>query len=174
MYFAALLISLGLLLLSGYSAAQPSEPLNPLERHLENIKENHLAAAIGVDQDTVQRLLDIDRRYKAQRSQMLREMRDDLKRLQQLLHQPRPSEEEVRQVLNLMFQKRQNTLNLQQQQLQEEMAVLTPVQQGRYLLFLIGLRQQMAKEARNLRNLPQGSPPFQQGVRGIPVVQPGR
>ncbi len=166
----ALMACAAFLLMVTGSLAQTSGPVvNPLERYQESLKQSQLAPVLGVDQATVHRLLDIDRRYKAQKMQMLREMKDDLQRLRQLLNQPSPPEEEVRQLLNLMFQKRQNTLNLQQQQLQEEMAILTPVQQGRYLLFLISLRHQMANEARGLRGGPHAP-----GVRGIPVVQPSR
>ena len=92
-------------------------------------------------------------------------MKTDLQRLQQMLNQSNPSDEQVRQVLQAMIKKRQDTLTLQQRQLDEEMAILTPIQQGRYLLFLMGLRQQIAREARGLGTpMPQTAPP-----RGIPV-----
>lgn len=174
MYGLACLTLAVLLGASGPVLAQPGDNLNPLERYQENVKQTQLAAALGVDQTTVQRLLEIDRRYKAQKNMMLQDMKADLERLRQLLHQPAPPEDDVRQLLQTMFDKRQNTLNLQQEQLKEEMAILTPVQQARYLLFLIGLRQQMAQEARNLRPPLPGAGSPSHGVRGMPVVQPGR
>jgi hypothetical protein len=67
-------------------------------------------------------------------------------------------------------------LNLQQRQQDEEMAVLSPVQQARYLLYLMGLRRQMAKEARNLRPDQGGAQPLppRPDLREVPVVRPTR
>jgi len=124
-----------------------------------------MGPAIGVDERLVARLVEIDRRYKPQKLQLNQDMKAHLQRLQQMLSQPSPSEEQVRQVLQGMIKKRQDTLNLQQRQLDEEMAILSPIQQGRYLLFLMGLRQQMARQARGLGvPMPQTAPP-----QGIPV-----
>ena len=71
-----------------------------------------------------------------------------------------------------MIRKRQEKLDLEQEQLEEEMTILTPVQQGRYLLFLMGLRRQMVKEAYNLRGLPASPRSPASTLREIPVVQP--
>ncbi|MBM4283762.1 MAG: hypothetical protein FJ128_00720 [Deltaproteobacteria bacterium] len=146
-----------------------------LDQFQEEAKRTRLGPAIGVDQRTVDLLIQIDRRYKPLKAKLTREMSSDLHRLRQLLQNPNPGEDEVRTILHGMFQKRQETLALQQKQLEEEMAVLTPVQQARYLIFLMGLRQQMAKEALNLRGAPGGSRPPQGGAVGeIPAVQPSR
>jgi len=47
------------------------------------------------------------------------------------------------------------------------MAILTPVQQARYLMFLMGLRREMVKEARSL------GPPRNGGVGTKPVGNAG-
>ncbi len=151
---------------------QAGDPMNLMEQFQEDVKQRHMGPAIGVDQRIVESLLEIDRRYKPMKMQLKQDMKQDLLHLQQLLRQPSPSEEQVQQILQSMIRKRQETLNLQERQLQEEMAILNPVQQGRYLLFLIGLRQQMARQARGLPMVP-GAPLPPGTPQGIPVSRGG-
>ncbi|MEW6386675.1 MAG: hypothetical protein AB1491_04070 [Thermodesulfobacteriota bacterium] len=184
---------LGLVLVGLMGPARAGEHPNSLDHYKEDLKRSQLGPAIGVDQRTVDILLEIDRRYQPLKQRLNQEMRSEFDRLQQLLSQPVPAEPEVQAILQSMIKKRQEKLDLEQKQLDEEMAVLTPVQQGRYLLFLMGLRKKMVKEAYNLRSLPASPRPpaaasrppaaafrppaaaFQppaSTLREIPVVQP--
>ncbi|OGP74693.1 MAG: hypothetical protein A2Y80_02585 [Deltaproteobacteria bacterium RBG_13_58_19] len=169
-----LLVFLAIVPLGWLGPVAASEPPSPVDQYKEEVKRSQLGPAIGVDQGTVDKLLEIDRRYKPLKTQLNEEMRSEFARLQHLLSQPAPAEPEVQDILQSMIQKRQEKLNLEQKQLEEEMAVLTPVQQGRYLLFLMGLRKKMVKEAYNLRSLPASPRPPASTLREIPVVQPSR
>jgi len=94
------------------------------------------------------------------KEQARREAIAAFQQLQQVMRNPSPPEDQVRAILATMRQKQQQSLDLQQRQLEEEMAILTPVQQARYLMFLMGLRRQMVKEVRSLgpsRNGPVGT-----------------
>jgi hypothetical protein len=170
-------LMMGLILVGQAPPARSQTPgAANLDQFTEQAKQSQLSQAIGVDQRTVDLLIQIDRRYKPQKAKLKQEMSAELNRLQQVLRQPNPPQEEVRAILNSMFQKRQETLALQQRQLEEEMAILNPVQQGRYLLFLMGLRKQIAKEALNLRGAPPAAGtarPARPGMgQEIPAVQP--
>jgi len=173
----SVLCLLAILFLAGLSPlALAQGPPGSLEQFTEQAKQTQLGPAIGVDQHTVDLLIQIDRRYKPLKAKLKQDMGGELARLQQVLRQANPSQEEVRAILNSMFQKRQETMALQQKQLEEEMAVLSPVQQGRYLLFLMGLRRQIAKEAMNLKGAPGtagAAPPARPGaIKEIPASQP--
>jgi hypothetical protein len=139
------------------------------ERLLE-IKRRQLGPALGVDQRTVDRLLAIDQRYGPQRQQLIRQMKADWRRLQQLMGQTAPPEQEVKTVLDHMRHKRLEMLNLQRRQGDEEMAILTPIQQARYLMYL----RTLIREARSIRS---GGPPAGKFIRPgqpreIPVSRP--
>ena len=116
------------------------------DRFLE-VKRNQLGPALGVNQQTVDKLLAIDARYKPLRQQLVTGMKSDMQRLQQLMSQPSPPEQEVKPLLAEMKRKRLEMLNLQQRKDDEETALLTPMQQARYLMYLMTL----IKEARNVK-----------------------
>jgi hypothetical protein len=157
-------------------AGAPAGPTGSSQYQLQAIKRQQLGPALGVDQRTVDQLLNIDQRYQPQRQQLNQDMKTEFQHLQKLMTQPTPPEDQVRLSLQVLRQKRMDMLNLQQRQQDEEMAVLSPVQQARYLLYLMGLRRQMAKEARSLRPGQGGAQPLppRPDLREVPVVRPTR
>jgi len=138
------------------------------DRFLE-VKRNQLGPALGVNQPTVDQLLAIDARYKPLRHQLVTGMKSDMQRLQQLMSQPAPPEQEIKALLAEMKRKRLEMLNLQQRKDDEETALLTPMQQGRYLMYLMSL----IKEARSIKSGAGGSG-GQGGPGGIgaPTLRP--
>jgi Spy/CpxP family protein refolding chaperone len=130
------------------------------DRFLE-VKRKQLGPALGVNQQTVDKLLAIDERYKPLRHQMVTSMKNDMRRLQQLMSQPKPSETEIKALLAAMKRKRLEMLNLQQRKDEEETALLTPMQQARYILYLMSL----IKEARSIKS--GGGTPGTHGKPGI-------
>jgi Spy/CpxP family protein refolding chaperone len=138
------------------------------DRFLE-VKRNQLGPALGVNQQTVDQLLAIDARYKPLRHQLTTGMRSDMQRLQQLMSQPSPPEQEIKPLLADMKRKRLEMLNLQQRKDDEETALLTPMQQARYLMYLMSL----IKEARNVKSGAGG--PGGMGAPGgmaVPTLRP--
>jgi Spy/CpxP family protein refolding chaperone len=128
----------------------------------QEVKRNQLGPALGVNQQTVDQLLAIDARYKPLRHQLVTGMRSDMQRLQQLMSQPSPPEQEIRALLADMKRKRLEMLNLQQRKDDEETALLTPMQQARYIMYLMTL----IKEARNIKS--GTGAPSRPGVVGGP------
>ncbi len=138
---------------------------------LMEIKRSQLGPALGVDQRTVDRLLEIDARYKPQKHQLIMEMKSDLRHLQQVMNQPSPPNQEVMTILSNMKRKKRQMQDLQQRKDDEEMAILTPVQQGRYILYLMNL----VREARHIKEGPQRAAPMTPPEpREIPTFRPIR
>lgn len=153
-------------------AAQFDNP-DTMDRYQEDVKRQKLGPALGVDQRTVNQLLQIDHRYKPLKEQTKKEAITSFQQLQQVMRDPSPPENQVRSILSRMIKNRRESLNLQERQLEEEMAVLTPVQQARYLMFLMSLRKQVAQEAFNLRSAPSREARPVAPPRELPVVRPG-
>jgi hypothetical protein len=143
------------------------------DRFLE-LKRTQLGPALGVDQPTVDKLLAIDQRYKPLRHQLIMGMKTDMHRLQQLMSQGSPPEQEVKAILSGMKRRRVEMLNLQQRKDDEEMALLKPVQQARYIIYLMSL----IREARSIKGGPCGpegmGAPALRPPREIPVSRPPR
>jgi hypothetical protein len=174
MYPRIFLLLLGLTLVgTTWAWGQPVREFGPhpgFHERLLEIKRRQLGPALGVSQPTVDRLLAIDQRYGPRRNQLISAMKADWQRLQQLMSQAAPPEREVKTVLDNMRRKRLEMLNLQRQQGDEEMAILTPIQQARYLMYL----RTLIREARSVRG---GGPPAGKFVipgqpREIPVSRP--
>jgi len=156
------------------SSLEPGDAGDPLDQYQTDFKRKNLGAYLGVDQNKVEQLLQLDQKYKAQKRQATQEARLALQQLQHLMQQSQPREAEVQAVLDRMIKLRQDKLALEQQQLQEEKRLLTPLQQARYILMLINLRQQIAKEAQKVRSAPPGvTLPPKPGPHEVPVSRPG-
>lgn len=159
------------LCLAGPVASQGFEPADPMDRYQAEVKRARLGPALGVDQRTVELLLQIDQKYRAQKEQAKREAMLAFQQLQQVMSKPNPTDQEVQAILERMMRSREETLALQQRQFQEEMSLLTPVQQARYLMFLMSLRRQVASEARELKTAPKATKPITP-PRELPVMRP--
>ncbi len=158
---------------SAFDAGEPGG--EPMDQYQMDFKRQNLGAALGIDQNTVERLLQIDQKYKAQKRQAIQNAKGVFQQLQRVMSQPQPNEQEVASILDNMMKLRQEKLALEQNQLQEEKSILTPVQQAKYILVLMNMRQQVAKEAQRVRSAPQGVPlPAKPaGPREVPVSRPG-
>lgn len=149
------LVLLGLILAGASGAwAQPRhhEFGHGFHDRLMELKRSQLGPALGADQVTVDKLLAIDQRYRPIRHQLIMTMKADFRRLQQLVGQPNPPEREIKVLLANMKRNRLAMLNLQQRKDKEESAILTPVQQARYIIYLMNL----IREARSIRSGPGG------------------
>jgi hypothetical protein len=149
-----LLCSLGLILAGMASAtwafAQPGVSSGGFEDKFQEIKRSQMGPALGVDQRTVDKLLDIDQRYQPQRQQLIQESKSEFIRLRQIMEQPNPPAQEVQTILTNMKAKQREMEKLKQRQDDEEIAVLPPVQYARYVLYL----QSMMREARSVKGAP--------------------
>lgn len=150
--------------------AQPGDHIGGgFHDKLLDVKRSQLGPALGADQGTVNRLLAIDQKYNPLRDQCRKEAIAAFHNLQQLMRNPSPPEEQVRSVLDTMLQKEQEMLSMKQRQLQEERAVLTPIQHARYILYL----KNLMKEARSIKGGPGETAPMSpRGLREIPVSRP--
>lgn len=152
--------------------AQPGHDFGGgFQNRLTEVKRSQLGPALGVDQRTVDQLLQIDQKYKPIRQQLIMDMKADMRHLQQVMGQPHPPEQEIKTILSNMKRKRREMLNLQTRKDEEETALLTPVQQARYILYLMSL----VKEARSVKGEPERARPMTPQVpREIPVFRPTR
>ena len=136
------------------------------------VKRTQIGPTVGVSQQIVDQLLQIEARYQSPRQQLIRESKEDFRRLQQVMSQPSPSDREVKAILTDIKSKKKAMEDLKTRQGEEEEALLTPVQQARYIMYL----QTLGKEARSVRGRGPGeeTPMMPQGPREIPVSRPSR
>lgn len=162
-------LTLALTASAPFSLAQPVKGPGGFQNELQQVKRSQLGPILGVDQRTVDQLVKIDQKYNPLKEQARRQAKTAFGQLQQMMRNPSPPEAEVRALLDSLLRQEQETVNLKQRQTEEERAILTPVQQARYILYL----QQMMKEARSIKGGPGGvAPMIPGGPREIPVSRP--
>jgi Spy/CpxP family protein refolding chaperone len=149
-----------------WALAQPGVRPGGFEDQFQAVKRSQMGPALGVDQGTVDKLLQIDQQYQPQRQQLVQESKSEFMRLRQIMSQPNPPESEVQSVLANMKAKQREIERLKQRQDEEEMAVLTPVQYARYVLYL----QNVMREARSVKAAPGGRGSASAPRRGAPMV----
>ncbi len=142
------------------------------QARFQEIKRAQMGPAIGVNQQTVDQLLRIEQRYRPTRQQLIRESVAEYRRLEQLMNQPAPPDQDVRAILSNIKRKQREMQDLQARQGEEEDALLSPVQQARYLMY----QRRLLKEARSVkREGPEEGAPFAPAPpREIPVSRPPR
>jgi Spy/CpxP family protein refolding chaperone len=151
--------------------AQPGNGPGGFQDKLQAVKRSQLGPTLGVEQRTVEQLLKIDRKYTPLKDHARREFKASFQQLHQLMRNPAPAEAEVQALLDNLRRQEQEMHNLKQRETEEQRAILSPVQQARYILYL----QQMMKEARSIKGGPGGmAPMIPGGPREIPVSRPGR
>lgn len=164
-------LTLAWLAAAPWTLAQPGNGPGGFQDKLQAVKRAQLGPTLGVDQRTVDQLLKLDQKYTPLKEQARQEAKAAFRQLQLLMRNPNPSEAEVRAVLNNLMRHEQEMVNLKQRQVDEERAILSPVQQARYILYL----QHMMKEARSIKGGPGGVAPFTPGgPHEIPVSRPSR
>ncbi len=161
------------LILGAPRPGEATEAGDPLDQYQVDFLRKNLPA-LGIDQNQVERLLQIEQKYKPRKRRAILEAKAALQQLQQVMSQPQPPEKEVAAILDRMMKLRREKLALEQEELQEQQGILTPVQQARYFLLHMNLRQQVAKEAQKMRSAPPGMTlPAKPGPHEVPVSRPG-
>jgi Spy/CpxP family protein refolding chaperone len=126
-------------------------------------QQTQLITALKADKQTVAQLLQIRQRYRPLRQQLIVDAKNEFNRLEQVMRQPHPANQEVKNILANIKKKEQEMQELKQRQDEEELAILTPVQQARYLVYLIGQGPQTAQDPRGF------GPPAASGVSTKPA-----
>ena len=92
-----------------FDAGDGSEPM---DQYQEDFKRQNLGAALGVDPNTVERLLQIDQKYKAEKRQAMQNAKAAFQQLQRVMSQPKPPEQEVAAILDNMMKLRTRKADL--------------------------------------------------------------
>ena len=162
-------LTLALTASAPFTLAQPVKGPGGFQHELQQVKRSQLGPLLGVDQRTVDQLIKIDQKYTPLKEQARKEFKSSFQQLQQLMRQPSPADVQVRALLDNLLRQEQEMHDLKLRQTEEERAILPPVQQARYILYL----QQMMKEARSIKGGPGGvAPMIPGGPREIPVSRP--
>ncbi len=92
------------------SASDAGDGSEPMDQYQMDFKRQNLGPALGVDQNTVERLLQIDQKYRAEKRQAVQNAKAAFQQLQRVMSQPKPQEQEVASILDTMMKLRKEKL----------------------------------------------------------------
>lgn len=162
-----LVFFLFLILGSSLAWAQPGREIkNPHEKareRIQMIKMYKLTEALKLDREEAARLFAITNQYEESKRKLRLELQDDILRLRNLMREMHPSDRELRDLISRIKVKNRDLRDIKQKQDEEEIAVLKPEQQARYLLFQIDFHRDMENMIREIREDRSPRPGYETG-----------
>ena len=124
------------------SVAQMQEMGQALER-INLIRLLKMTDALSLERDTAVKLASVSSRYCETRKGLLRNMRKDIDALRQILGDKSPDEQKLKEIIDRTKKIRKELADLRCRQMDDEMILLTPIQQARYLIFKVDFHREM-------------------------------
>jgi Spy/CpxP family protein refolding chaperone len=157
MYPKLFVVLTALVAVTGSTAVQAQswrEPADPREKARERIQMVRMlkvTEALRLDRDTAARFFAVGSRYEDTKRQVRRDMNDDIQRLRHTLQNLHPPEKDLRETVSRIRNRKKDLSELHLKQLDEELGLLRPEQQARYLLFTIDFRREIDDLLREVR-----------------------
>ncbi|HSO71592.1 MAG TPA: hypothetical protein VLR91_02975 [Thermodesulfobacteriota bacterium] len=144
-------------LLFGTSAllAQPlRDPQDPREKSRERIqmvKMLKLTEVLRLDRETAARFFVVNGQHEETKRRLRTDLHHDIERLRQLTRDLNAPEKELRETVLRIKNRRKDLNDLNYRQLEEELNLLRPDQQARYVIFTIDFRREIDDIVREVR-----------------------
>jgi hypothetical protein len=110
-----------------------------------------LTDTLKMDRDQSARFVTLDSQYEETKKKSWREFHEDVQKLRTLVREANPPERELRDTVNRIKTRKRNLNDLNNRQIDEELNLLRPEQQARYILFTIDFRREMESLIREVR-----------------------
>jgi len=123
---------------------------------IQMIKMLKLTETLKMDRDQSARFFAIDNQYEETKRKFRREFQEDIQKLRTLIRETNPSDRDLRELVSRIKNRKRDLDELMNKQTEEELSLLKPEQQARYLLFHIDFRREIENLIREVR---EGRPP---------------
>ena len=110
-----------------------------------------LTEALKMDRAQAARFAALDSQFEESKRKSWREFHEDVQKLRALVRETNPSERELRDTVFRIKSRKRNLNDLNNKQIDEELNLLRPDQQARYILFIIDFRREMDSIIREVR-----------------------
>jgi hypothetical protein len=136
----------------GQTYKDSEDPREKARARIQMIKRMRLTEALKLDQETAARFFSLSHHFEGTKRMMHKDFQEDIQRLRGLLKDPNPPEKDLKELILRLKNRKKDMEVLSERQTNEEMNLLRPDQQGRYILFQIDFR----KEISNILREPRG------------------
>ena len=118
---------------------------------IQMIKMLKLTESLKMDRDQSARFFAVDSQYEEAKRRFHREIHEDIQKLRNLIRDTNPPDRELRDIVARIKNRKRDIDELMNKQTEEELNLLKPEQQARYLLFQIDFRREMDNLIREIR-----------------------
>jgi hypothetical protein len=110
-----------------------------------------LTETLKMDREQASRFVLMDSQFEDTKRKYWREFHEDVQKLRGLVREPNPSERDLRETVTRIKNRKRSLNDLNNRQMDEELNLLRPDQQARYILFTIDFRREMENLIREVR-----------------------
>jgi hypothetical protein len=110
-----------------------------------------MTEALNMDKEQAARFFALDNQFEENKRKSWRELHEDTQKLRSLVREANPPERELRDIVNRIKTRKRNLNDLNNKQIDEELNLLRPEQQARYILFTIDFRRELENLIREVR-----------------------
>jgi hypothetical protein len=132
------------------------DPRSKAWERIHMIKMWKLTEALKLDREGAARFFAVANKYEEGKRRVRQDLHEDIQRLRSLMRDMNPPERELRDLLSRIKNRKKDLDDLIQKQTDEELNLLKPDQQARYVLFQIDFQREMQDLIHEIR---EGRPP---------------
>jgi hypothetical protein len=127
------------------------DPRSKAWERIHMIRIWKLTEALKLDREGAARFFAVDNRYEEGKRRLYRDLHENIHKLRNLMQDTNPPEGELRELLSRIRNRKKDLDDLVQKQTDEEMSLLKPDQQARYVLFQIDFQREMQDLIREIK-----------------------
>ncbi len=135
----------------GQLGREGKNPHEKTQERIHMIKMLKLTEALKLDREGAARFFALDNQYEENKRRLHRDFHEDIQRLRNLMRDMNPPERELRDLMFRLQNRKKELDDLSRKQMEEEMNLLRPEQQARYILFQIDFRREIENLIREVR-----------------------
>jgi hypothetical protein len=134
------------------SLRDPQDPHEKSRERIQMVKMLKLTEVLRLDRETAARFFALNGQFEETKRRLRWDLHQDIERLRQLTRDLNAPEKELRETVLRIKIKRKDLNDLSYKQLEDELNLLRPDQQARYVLFTIDFRREIDSIVREVRD----------------------
>lgn len=130
----------------------PQDPREKTRERIQMVKMLKLTEVLRLDRETAARFFAVNGHHEETKRRLRGDLHHDIERLRQLTRDLNAPEKELRETVLRVKNRRKDLNDLSYRQLDEELNLLRPDQQARYVIFTIDFRREIDDIVREVRD----------------------
>jgi hypothetical protein len=144
-------LSFGTSALWAQSFREPQDHREKSRERIQMVKMLKLTEVLRLDREAAARFFSVNAHYEESKRRLRGDLQQDIERLRQLNRDLNAPEKELRETVLRVKNRRKDLNDLILKQLEDELNLLRPDQQSRYILFTIDFRREIDEIVREVR-----------------------